>query len=200
MVVVATIGILSAIAATRFESIRARARQSEAKVNLQGIYLAEQSYYAANNTYSNDFGILGFTPERGNRYAYYLDLPATTTQLRSGPTTVALAGMDAISVDTAAFPRAAASPVEFATDGALTFAANSGGTVIPSGSVTYFLKGSAGAFLARAFGSANGNATTSDAWFISSSSATVTSPCAAANLGRVPAGSPGTTYDQSQCL
>jgi type IV pilus assembly protein PilA len=201
MVVVAVVGLLSAIAASKFDNIRTRARQSEVKVQLRSLYVAEQAYYANNNTYSNDMGALGYNPSRGNRYAYYIDLPATSMQARTGPATPLSSGNDAIGVDTFAFPQLSTVPTEFSTDGALTFAANAGGLVIPTGSTAYFKAGANGAFLARAFGWISSNKTTTyDAWFISSSGASVTSPCGASNGARVSAGAPGNTYDQSQCF
>jgi type IV pilus assembly protein PilA len=201
LIAVAIIGLLAAIAAERYDEQRFRARQSEAQVNLQALFAAEQSYYAASNTYTNNLGSAGFAPERGNRYAYYIDSPATAMQTRTAAKTTAVAGMDAVGVDTFAHPQLSTTPAEFGTDGSITFVANPGGTAIPAGSVTYVSTGPSGAFLARAFGWISSSATTSfDAWFISSQGATVTSPCLASNAGRVSAGAPGSTYDQSSCF
>ena len=51
MVVVAIIGILSALAIPRFRVFQAKARQAEAKTNLSHIYTLEQSYYGDNDEY-----------------------------------------------------------------------------------------------------------------------------------------------------
>lgn len=51
MVVVAIIGILSALAIPRFRNFQAKARQAEAKTNLASIYTLETSYQAENDTY-----------------------------------------------------------------------------------------------------------------------------------------------------
>jgi prepilin-type N-terminal cleavage/methylation domain-containing protein len=51
MVVVAIIGILAALAVPRFQTFQAKARQSEAKVNLAHIYTLQSSYYGDNTTY-----------------------------------------------------------------------------------------------------------------------------------------------------
>src|SRR5205807_10529063 len=51
MIVVAIIGILAAIAIPNFMTYQAKARQSEAKVNLGGIFTTATSFFAENNTY-----------------------------------------------------------------------------------------------------------------------------------------------------
>lgn len=51
MVVVAIIGILSAIALPKFRVFQVKARQAEAKTNLASIFSLEQSYQAENDTF-----------------------------------------------------------------------------------------------------------------------------------------------------
>ena len=51
MVVVAIIGILSALAIPRFKVFQAKARQAEAKSNLSHIFTLEQSYHGDYDTY-----------------------------------------------------------------------------------------------------------------------------------------------------
>ncbi|HEX4382201.1 MAG TPA: hypothetical protein VH083_04605 [Myxococcales bacterium] len=48
-------------------------KSSEAWGNLRGLHTAEIAYFNELHTYSADLAELGFAPERGNRYAYYLD-------------------------------------------------------------------------------------------------------------------------------
>lgn len=52
MIVVAIIGILAALAIPRFQSFQARARQAEAKNNLNLIYTLQQAYYGDNDSYA----------------------------------------------------------------------------------------------------------------------------------------------------
>ena len=68
MIVVAIIGILAAIAIPNFIKFQTRARQSEAKANLKGIFTSKKASYSENLTYSN--GPSGFVAEKGNRYTY----------------------------------------------------------------------------------------------------------------------------------
>ena len=68
MIVVAIIGILAAIAIPNFTRFQARAKQSEAKANLKGIFTTAKSWFAEKNVL--DCGFCGFTPESGNLYAY----------------------------------------------------------------------------------------------------------------------------------
>lgn len=71
MIVVAIIGILAAIAIPNFIRFQARSKQSEAKSNLKSLFTAQKSYYQEKDRYNNLVKVVGFAPERGNRYAYY---------------------------------------------------------------------------------------------------------------------------------
>lgn len=53
MVVVAIIGILSAIAIPNFQRFQRKAKQSEAKAMLGNIFTGEKAFYAENTTYTN---------------------------------------------------------------------------------------------------------------------------------------------------
>ena len=79
MIVVAIIGILAAIAIPNFLKYQAKSKQSEAKVNLGGVFTSEASYYAESNAYS-EFVTIGFAPS-GN-LKYYTLLVSTTTATR----------------------------------------------------------------------------------------------------------------------
>ena len=70
MIVVAIIGILAAIAIPNFLKYQAKAKQSEAKVNLKSVYTAELSYLAESDAY-NAFSAVGFDIEASSpRYQY----------------------------------------------------------------------------------------------------------------------------------
>ncbi|MEN9810069.1 MAG: hypothetical protein RLZZ488_1636 [Pseudomonadota bacterium] len=56
MVVVAIIGILAAVAGPRVQAFRARGIQSEAKANLNSIYLAQSAYLDANDKFFSGDG------------------------------------------------------------------------------------------------------------------------------------------------
>jgi len=73
MIVVAIIGILAAIAIPNFIKFQARSKQSEAKANLKAAFTAEKAYIQEKDAYSTLINIVGFSPERNNRYAYFLD-------------------------------------------------------------------------------------------------------------------------------
>lgn len=68
MIVVAIIGILSAVAIPNFQKFQAKARQSEAKTNLSAIYTAEKAFFAEWTQYFADFRDIGYTPEGEFRY------------------------------------------------------------------------------------------------------------------------------------
>jgi type IV pilus assembly protein PilA len=77
MIVVAIIGILAAIAIPNFIRFQARSKQSEAKSNLKALYSSQKSYYQEKDRYNDYVSVIGFKPERGNRYAYYNGDPAS---------------------------------------------------------------------------------------------------------------------------
>lgn len=90
------VGILAAIAIPNFIRFQARAKQSECKVNLKAVHVAEKSYFAGHDAYSPRIGDIGFAPEAGNRYLYVIDLdgplkpaggPADPTQVGVEPDT-----------------------------------------------------------------------------------------------------------------
>lgn len=70
MIVVAIIGILAAIAIPNFLRYQAKSRQSEAKTNLGGIFVAETSYFGERANYGN-FQQVGYSlAGSSNRYTY----------------------------------------------------------------------------------------------------------------------------------
>lgn len=49
-----------------------RSQQGEAKSNLKGLYTAERAYKGEHDAFEADLTRVGWRPERGNRYAYFL--------------------------------------------------------------------------------------------------------------------------------
>ena len=84
MIVVAIVGVLSAIAIPNFYGMQKRAKTTEAKSNLGAIWSLQEAYYAENETYANPAGELdpgvydgssgwpelGFFPKGTTRYQY----------------------------------------------------------------------------------------------------------------------------------
>ena len=70
MIVVAIIGILSAVAVPNFKRYQAKSKTSEAKIQLAAAYTAEQSFYGDFGIYHNCFTYMGYDPsnEEANRY------------------------------------------------------------------------------------------------------------------------------------
>jgi type IV pilus assembly protein PilA len=68
MVVVAIIGILASVAVPGVQKYMAKARQSEAKVNLSALYTSEKAFFAEYNTYHTCFDGIGYQPEGKLRY------------------------------------------------------------------------------------------------------------------------------------
>ena len=68
MVVVAIIGILATIAIPQYSKFQAKARQSEAKVGLSGLYTGQQSYQAEQGGYTTCLADTGFSINGQKRY------------------------------------------------------------------------------------------------------------------------------------
>lgn len=110
MIVVVIVGLLAAVSIPMFLHFQARARQSEAKANIRCIYTTQQAYSHEADAYSGSFSLIGFSPERGNRYSYVLGTPGVywprNTAILAHPTPA----MNAIEVDTFKFPSQANQP------------------------------------------------------------------------------------------
>ncbi len=68
MIVVAIIGILSAIAIPNFARYQSKSRQSEAKIALASIYGGEKAFFAEYSAYIDDLTAIGYTPEGFKRF------------------------------------------------------------------------------------------------------------------------------------
>ena len=71
MVVVAIIGLLSAVAIPNFQKYQARSKTSEAKLQLAAVYTAEQSFYSDYNVYHNCLRYMGYDPTEEVLSRYY---------------------------------------------------------------------------------------------------------------------------------
>ena len=71
MVVVAIIGLLSAVAIPNFKKYQAKAKVSEAKLQLSAAYTAEQAFFSDFNMYSGCLPYMGFDPGRESANRYY---------------------------------------------------------------------------------------------------------------------------------
>lgn len=82
MIVVAIIGILAAIAIPNFLSYQAKARQSEAKVALGGIFTSALAYFAEHDTFSvSPADSLHYSPSGSPRYDYYFGGTAAANRI-----------------------------------------------------------------------------------------------------------------------
>jgi type IV pilus assembly protein PilA len=71
MVVVAIIGLLSAVAVPNFKKYQAKAKISEAKLQLSAIYTAQSAFFSDFNMYAGCLRYMGFDPEREITNRYY---------------------------------------------------------------------------------------------------------------------------------
>lgn len=72
MVVVAIIGLLSAVAIPNFQKYQARSKTAEAKLQLSAIYTAEASFFADYNIYHTCLRYMGYDPSEESPSRYYV--------------------------------------------------------------------------------------------------------------------------------
>ena len=182
MIVVAIIGILAAIAIPNFIKFQARSKQSEAKANLKAMFTAEKAYLQEKDAFNLGSNIVGFSPERNNRYAYYLDPTGGALEPRTAavPAIPALGTVyDGIQVDIFKWGTTAmtAATVTAPTcGGTLGIGSNTNGSPV---------------FEGEAVGNVDTDAV-QDVWTISTDSRTSTATCDDTNdvAGPVSAGAP----------
>lgn len=71
MIVVAIIGVLSAVAVPNFKKYQAKAKTSEAKVQLAAAYTAEQAFFGDFGIYHNCLAYMGYDPDVEAPSRYY---------------------------------------------------------------------------------------------------------------------------------
>jgi type IV pilus assembly protein PilA len=88
MVVVAIIGLLSAVAVPNFKKYQAKAKTSEAKLQLSAIYTAEQAFYSDYGIYANCLAYMGYDPSAEIVQRYYLTgFPSLAANITAGANT-----------------------------------------------------------------------------------------------------------------
>jgi len=192
MIVVAIIGILAAVAIPNFIKFQSRSKQSEAKANLKGIFMAQKSWYQEKDTYTTAVSHVGFTPERGNRYAYRLGAGGTLEDRT-------LAVIPPLAATAPAHVGIAADVFKYGTavaaDG--TFAHGAG---TPNGGTpgVYFV-GLIQHFTATAVGNVDNEITGMDSWVLSSEDAAITPTACSGTLENVAGGQPFNTNNDVNC-
>jgi type IV pilus assembly protein PilA len=211
MIVVAIIGILAALAIPNFIRFQARSKQSEVKANLKSMFTAERSYYQEHDTYSCNIRVIGFNPERGNRYHYTLNtVPRADETCNTAETRITAAGVSAgtdgdVLADEFKYGNAAVLATN-AAPATVTY-----GPVAPLGSgtvvvanlvgVTPNTASPTGSFGGSAWGNIDSDALL-DRWYVSSVSSTTVGdgcPVLAGIDMNAPGGEPKNTYNDVNC-
>jgi len=192
MIVVAIIGILAAIAIPNFIKFQARSKQGEAKANLKAWFTTQRAFLQEKDRYEQDIKIIGYAPERGNRYAYYFaGTPAWEERKEAAlPDLTTATG---ITVDTGKFKGSATTP-PFAAIG-LTHAGTGAAPAKPGISGTC-----PGCNIdAIAAGNIDNEVVGNDTWYISTSDATGDAKCGNADEKMAVAGTPFMNYNDVDC-
>lgn len=195
MIVVAIIGILAAIAIPNFIKFQARSKQGEAKANLKAWFTTERAYLQEKDKYEEDIKIIGYAPERGNRYAYYFSSKTTCEARNVAGINAAQTSAFCIEVDTAKYGTAG-SATPTAKYPSLTWAGAGADPSKPGLSAT----GCPGCNIdAAAAGNIDNEITGYDTWYISTKDATATAACGNADEKTAVAGTPYLSYNDVDC-
>ncbi len=84
MVVVAIIGLLSAVAIPNFQKYQARSKTSEAKLQLSAIYTAEASFFSDYNIYASCLRYMGYDPREEITSRYFTTGFSAFTTIANG--------------------------------------------------------------------------------------------------------------------
>ena len=168
MIVVAIIGILAAIAIPNFIKFQARSKQSEPKANLKALFVAQKSYFAEKDSFSSSVVDIGFTPERGNRYA--IANGGATFSARSAALEDLTSVHQGFTVDT--FKGFTAPAAIVTTNASPTASATSAGVCAPVAGAGCVTTGNNGAFYGMAAANID-NDSTVDTWCVSSMSVAI---------------------------
>lgn len=98
MIVVAIIGVLSAVAVPNFKKYQAKAKTSEAKVQLAAAYTAQQAFYGDFGIYGNCLRYMGFDPARESQNRYFAIGFSTVDQSGMNVTAYAAAQQNGMNV------------------------------------------------------------------------------------------------------
>ena len=90
MIVVAIVGVLSAIAFPSYDSYMKKGRRADAKVGLSKISDRQERFYLQNNTYTNSFAASGLNTSDVSEEGYY-KFTITSADLVNGFTATATA-------------------------------------------------------------------------------------------------------------
>ncbi|MCY1081147.1 prepilin-type N-terminal cleavage/methylation domain-containing protein [Archangium lansingense] len=193
MIVVAIIGILAAIAIPNFIKFQARSKQGEAKANLKAWFTTQRAFLQEKDRYEEDIKIIGYAPERGNRYAYYFS-QTKTFEIRGEDKIADLDSATAITVDTGKFKGATTDPTP-APLGGLSHVGTGAAPKQPGISGTC-----PGCNIdAVAAGNVDNEIVGNDTWYISTSDAKGSANCGNADEKMAVAGTPFMNYNDVDC-
>ncbi|PTL78546.1 prepilin-type N-terminal cleavage/methylation domain-containing protein [Vitiosangium sp. GDMCC 1.1324] len=195
MIVVAIIGILAAIAIPNFIKFQARSKQGEAKANLKAWFTTQRAFLQEKDRYEEDIKIIGYAPERGNRYAYYFGTDTTTCETRGAGAIPAIAAAFCITVDQGKFGTGTPASPGTAGLGTITHVGTGAAPKKPGISGTC-----PGCNIdAVAAGNVDNDPVGNDTWYISTGDATVVHKCGNASETTAVAGTPWLSYNDVDC-
>jgi type IV pilus assembly protein PilA len=196
MIVVAIIGILAAIAIPNFIKFQARSKQGEAKANLKAWFTSQRAYLQEKDKYSENVQTVGFSPERGNRYAYYFAAGSPVCIIRAQGGVTDTTGANCITVDSAKFAGPAEPTAKPPTSPSYTGAGANPGMPGLGGCTTGIGCNISG----LAAGNVDNDSAGIDTWWISTKDTTkITSACGNTDETVTVAGSPYLSYNDVDC-
>lgn len=96
MVVVAIIGLLSAVAIPNFKKYQAKSKVSEAKLQLSALYTAQSAFFSDYNIYANCLRYMGYDPAKEVSARYYaVGMPTAQDLNATAHNTAVASGLNA---------------------------------------------------------------------------------------------------------
>lgn len=83
MVVVAIVGILSAVAVPQYQNFQKKAKQAEAKTNLSNLYLGQKVFFSEHKTFYRNMLSSGFEPDGVLKYRIVFNTTSVTNNPRN---------------------------------------------------------------------------------------------------------------------
>ncbi len=125
LIVVAIVGVLSTVGIPTYRKLVAKARKSEAKVGLSGVYTVEAAFFSEYNSYGNNLKQMGFEYPGGSAAIYAIGFPTTACAVNTTIQPTAASAVTGINGSFNAYFNTSTSQMTFGRTGGVCVLGNS---------------------------------------------------------------------------